>query len=295
MLNLSGGCWTPWGSLLLAEGDPGAWATRLRDVDARFTDLRGFGWVAELDGTEPTSLPVKRTALGRFAHGGVASALTRDGRAVVYMADRRPGGFLIRFTSDRPARAQDSLDAGTLTVARVEDETLRWIDLPREAATLTDTVTVAARLGATAFQQPSGPDINRRDETLVLACRGSPGAAPAAPGYVLQLVPWGRDHAADAAALSVLVRGGVARVPGAAVVEFPDAVAVDRAGRAWVGTDQGGRIGTVPDLLFACETEGPQRGVPFAFYGAPRGAALFAMVRTPGAEPGASWDRPGTT
>ena len=310
LLHVSGGCWTPWGSLLLAEGDPTAWAARLREAEPRLAETGGFGWVAELDGTEPTSLPVKRTALGRFGHGGVAAALTRDGRAVVYMTDRRPGGFLFRFVSDGAALSQNALDAGTLSVARVEGEMLRWIDLPRDAGTLADPTGTAARFGAAAFQHPSGLDVDRRDDTLFLACHGSPGTRPAVPGYVLQLSPRAHDHGADTAALSVVVQGGPAPrgpVQGGVPVNHPDTVAADGTGRIWIGTDRGGRIGPVPDLLFVCDTTGPRRGVPIPFYAAPRGAAiggaavspdgtaLFAMVRTPGAEPGASWDRPGTT
>ncbi len=307
LLNVSGGCWTPWGSLLLAEGDPAGWSTRLRGVDARFADARGFGWVAELDGTEPAAVPVKRTALGRFAHGDVASAMTADGRAVIYMTDRRADGFLFRFTSVGSARAQDALDNGTLAVARVEGDRLHWIALPRVLVALTDTVAIAARLGATGFDYPSGLDLDRGDGSLFLACRGQPGVSPPAPGRVVQIVPDGRDHGAESAQASVLLRGGPARVPGRAALEHPDTVAADGAGRVWIGTDRGGRLGPAPDLLVGVEVAGPQRGLPGVLYAAPRGAAIggatpapggtavFAIVRTPGAEPGASWDRPGTT
>jgi secreted PhoX family phosphatase len=302
LLAVSGGCWTPWGTLLLTENDPGA---RLRGVDQRFGDPAGFGWVVELDAAEPTAVPVKRTSLGRFAHGDAAAALTRDGRAVVYMTDRRAGGHLLRFSSGGAARAADALDSGTLSVARVDGPRLRWLDLPHDPAALTDTAALAARLGGTGFGTPSGLAVDPQGGALFLACRGSPGASAPMPGQVLQILPTGGDHGADSAAVSALVQAGAER-QGTAWPGHPDTVTADAAGRVWIGTDRGGRIGAVPDMLFGCETRGPGRGMPLPLYAAPRGAAvggaalspggetLFAMVRTPGAEPGASWERPGT-
>lgn len=305
LLAVSGGCWTPWGSLLLTEDNPGSWIARLRGLEPRFEDPRGFGWVVELDGTEPGSVPVKRSSLGRFGHGDAAAALTRDGRAVVYMSDRRPGGFLLRFTSRGPARMPDALDAGTLAVARIEGERLRWVDLPREPAALTDTIGLAARMGGTGLVQPSGLALDA-DGALFLSCRGSPGAVPPMPGGVLQILPAGGDHGADTAAVATLLPSGSPGRLAPGGPEHPDTVTADGAGRVWIGTDRGGRVGPEPDMLLCCQTRGPRRGALFPLYGAPRaaavggaavapdGEALFAMVRTPGAEPGASWDRPGT-
>jgi hypothetical protein len=51
-----------------------------------------FGRMVELDPMRPDSVPVKRTALGRFKHGGVVFAESR-GRIVAYSAaaaTRRP-------------------------------------------------------------------------------------------------------------------------------------------------------------------------------------------------------------
>jgi uncharacterized protein len=310
----AGGCVTPWGTLLLAEGDPASWAARLRGLDPRFADAGGFGWVVELNPFDPQSVPMKRTALGRFAHGDAAATLARDGRAVVYLTDRRVGGFLYRFVSSGAATAEDALDAGTLSVARLDGDRLTWLALPGDAATLADPGPAAERLGGSPLDTPSGLGLDPTRPRLVLCCHGSP-ARPA--GYVLEISARdGDDGAETASALLLFAAGdprgaqgryGRAGLPaGSAWPENPDTVGVDARGRAWIGTDRGGRVGAHAEGLYACDLDGPGRGVPLPLYGAPRAASvggaaltpdgevLFTAVRHPGAEPGARYERPAT-
>jgi secreted PhoX family phosphatase len=312
LLGLQGGAATPWGTLLLAEGDPARWARRLGGLEPRFASGAGFGWVAELDPFDPKSVPVKRSALGRANHGDLAAGLTRDGRAVVYTVDRRAGGHLYRFLSAGPATGADALDDGTLAVAKTQSGQLQWLPLPAGAAA--NPAEAARALGATGFDQPAGLGLDPRRARLLLACHGS-AARPA--GYLLELVPAGEDHASEGGRISLLFSAGApgtvsaqygrAGLPaGSAWVENPDSVAVDARGRAWVGTNRGGTVAQQPDALFAVDLEGPGRGVPLPIYGAPRAAAmggaaltpdgevLFTAVRHPGAEPGTSFERPAT-
>ncbi|WP_165943454.1 PhoX family protein [Roseicella aquatilis] len=310
VLGLGGGCVTPWGTLLLAEGDPAPWLARLAAADPRFGDGAGFGWVVELDPFDPQSVPVKRSALGRFAHGDVAATLSRDGRAVVYQTDRRVGGYLFRFLSAGPATTEDVLDAGTLAVARLEGDRLAWLPLPAGA----DPVAAARQAGGSALDTPSGLGLDPRRARLLLACHGSP-ARPA--GHVIEVTAKDDDDGADSAGTALLFaagdpRGPEARYgrgglpPGSAWPEHPDTVTVDGNGRAWIGTDRGGRVGPQAEGLYGCDLDGPGRGVPLPLYGAPRagsiggaaltpdGEALFTTVRHPGAEPGSSFERPAT-
>lgn len=326
VLGLTGGSATPWGTLLLAEDDPGSWLPRLRGLAPRFGDGTSYGWVLELDPLNPTSVPTKRTGLGRFPHGDVAATLLPDSRAVVYMTDRRALGYLFRFVSSSTASDPEVLDSGTLYVARIEGTTeLRWVPLPRDPQALLNPVATAERAGATPFDLPSGLALDPERPRLLLACRGAasrpPGQvdalnprAPNPDGHVIEILPADGDHGAATATARVLFLAGTPGaygrgmpLPGAAAYpQHPTTLAIDRRGRAWIGTDRGGLVGASADGLFGCDLDGPGRAVPLPLYGAPRGAAiggavptpdgegLLAVVRQPGAEPGASYARPGT-
>lgn len=313
VLGLSGGGVTPWGTLLLTEGDPAPWLTRLRGLDGRFADAAGFGWVLEVDPFDPQSVPVKRTALGRFAHGDAAATLSRDGRAVVYLTERRVAGHLFRFVSAGPATQGNALDAGTLSVARLQGEQVRWLPLPTGTATALDPVVAARQAGGSLLDTPSGLGLDPTGPRLLLACHGSP-ARPS--GHVIEISAVGGDDGAASATALLLFAAGDPRgggrygpaglPPGSAWPENPDTVVVDGGGRAWVGTDRGGRVGVQAEGLYAVDLDGASRGVPLPIYGAPRGSsiggaavtpdgeALFAAVRHPGAEPGARYERPAT-
>ena len=153
VLACSGHGLTPWGTFLAAEEnfnasfgtDASTWRRTETDIrydlsatgfghpwhrtDPRF-DLASakarpedFGWVVELDPRDPSSVPVKRTALGRFPHGG-ATVTEAAGRVVVYSTDAEDGEYLYKYVSAGTwrglrARGHSPLDHGTLHVARI--------------------------------------------------------------------------------------------------------------------------------------------------------------------------------
>ncbi len=191
---------TPWGTYLSGEENwafyfngpekPDAhqarWGIRKTDYfrwhlhDERFDATRHpnepnrFGWVVEIDPMDPTSTPVKRTALGRAAHEGAWVGTTRDGRAVVYSGEDARFEYIYKFVSrDRiaPGGAKANatlLDHGTLYVARFDaDGTGRWLPLVHGQGPLTAAngfadqgeVVIKARqasdlLGATKMDRP---------------------------------------------------------------------------------------------------------------------------------------------
>jgi len=73
-------------------GIPGrgyAWSRfeRRWNIDDEPNEANRFGWIVEIDPQNPDSMPVKRTALGRFTYEGAAPIVNGDGRVIVYSAD----------------------------------------------------------------------------------------------------------------------------------------------------------------------------------------------------------------
>ncbi len=155
---------TPWGTYLTCEEnfsfhfkappDPSAMEERYElspkvrfsfrwgEADPRFDVAKSrnepnhFGWVVEFDPYDPQSVPVKRTALGRFSHESATVVECRDGRIAVYSGDDRAFEYVYKFVSSKPwnradrAANRDLLDEGTLYVARFNaDGSGDWIEL----------------------------------------------------------------------------------------------------------------------------------------------------------------------
>ena len=102
-----------------------------------------FGWVVEVDPYDKAASVRKRTALGRFAHSGVATANFVVGiKPAIYMADAGENEYLYKFVSntawasadagaaDRMAIGDKYYDTGTLYVAKfANDGTGTWLPL----------------------------------------------------------------------------------------------------------------------------------------------------------------------
>lgn len=142
------------------------------DISKNPNEPNRFGWVVEIDPSDPNAKPVKRTALGRFKHENAATAIAPDGRVVVYLGDDERGEYLYKYVSNGIyAAGTDTstlLDDGQLFVAKFNDDgTGEWIALTPEttggmdpAEILIHTRMAASKTGATTMDRPEWVAVN---------------------------------------------------------------------------------------------------------------------------------------
>ena len=349
--NCSGGI-TPWGTWLQAEenyesyfaadgaGADGAGADSLvRDEiqrarvgahsehgwerhHARFRladephEIFRHGWLVEIDPYDPTCVPVKRTALGRFSHEAASIVVAPDGRVVVYSGDDAEGEHVYKFVSEgrydpaHRASARDLLDRGTLYVARFdEDGRGAWLPLvfgegplvPRRGFRSQAEVLIRARhaatlLGATPMDRPEDVEALPGTGRVVAAftkntkrtSKAVDAANPRGPnphGHLLEWVEDGDDPTSLAFTWDVLLLGGPAADGGSgdgdSVLSCPDNLAFDRHGTLWIATDGQAKALGIHDGVYRVPLTGAGRGRPERFLSAVPGAEVCGPCFTP--------------
>ncbi len=161
-----------------------------------------FGWAVEIDPYNRLAQPVKRTALGRFAHEGAEPSLAVPGkRLAFYMGDDSRGEYIYKFVTDAVWDAADAggglaagakyLDKGRLYAAKFNaDGTGTWVELTFGVGNLTPAnaayafadqadVVVNARLaadaqGATKMDRPEWTAVNPRNGEVYITCTENP-------------------------------------------------------------------------------------------------------------------------
>lgn len=190
-----------------------------------------FGWIVEIDPFNPGSIAQKRTALGRFKHENAAFALTKDGRAVVYMGDDQVNDYIYKFVSDgKYTKGGDNsqlLDKGKLYVARFDAGkavgdfagTGEWLLLDKlanpklqadssfanQAAVLVHARMAGDVVGATKMDRPEWVSVHPKTGEVYVTLTNNTSrtvtdeANPRAKNVYGQIVRW-REAGGDAAA-----------------------------------------------------------------------------------------------
>jgi uncharacterized protein len=148
-----------------------------------------YGWVVEIDPDDPSSVPVKHTALGRFKHEAATVVVAKTGQIVVYSGDDERNDYFYKYISwgtyDPKAGKANSklLTEGTLHVAKLlADGTMDWIPLvynsrpelgPRVFASQADVLIRAREAGdavrATRMDRPEDIETNPKTGKVYVA------------------------------------------------------------------------------------------------------------------------------
>jgi secreted PhoX family phosphatase len=240
-------------------------------VDVEPNEPNRFGWVVEIDPFDPSSTPVKRTALGRLKHEGARVQEARDGSIVVYMGDDERFEHIYRYVSNLPwreARRQgiNPLDDGVLYVARfAADGTGEWLPLTPDNPALAgwslndillNTRGAATAAGATKMDRPEWIDTFPESLTAIATLtnnnrRGSGTNPPVdavnpRPVNVFgHMVRWtyAEDFTEPTFGWDIFALAGDPADPadGATIVGdkygSPDGIYVAPSGRLWIQTD----------------------------------------------------------
>lgn len=213
------------------------------NVDKEANECNRFNWIVEIDPFDPSSTPVKHTALGRFRHEGAEMIVNKDGRVVLYSGDDSPREYVYRFVSRDTYRPGDKahnmrlLSEGTLSAARYNDDgTVTWLPLVfgegpltpangfnSQADVLIDARIAADLLKATPMDRPEDVQPHPTSGKIYVVLTNNERLRPeqtnkANPrpendfGHIIEMTAPDGDHAAPTFAWDFLIKCGDPKV-----------------------------------------------------------------------------------
>jgi uncharacterized protein len=321
--NCSGGV-TPWGTVLSCEENVDDYGVSIEEDGAGWDTTynpQHQGWVMEVDPYNPSHVPTKHTAMGRFRHENVAIRATAGRPIVAYMGDDANDSCVykyVTFGSYDPANREANftlLEAGKLYAADFGSG--KWVRLDYDTqAALRD---AKKEDGSPLFT--SQADVVLEAKAAALALRGTPVDRP----EDIEVHPL-TGHVYIALTNNTLhgnYHGQIVRIretdnnPESETFEWdffatggpqsgfssPDNLVFDPYGNLWMVTDiSSSRVGKGiytfqgNNAMFFFSTEGPDAGRAFQFasgpneceltgpYWTPDGRTLFLAVQHPGEE-----------
>ena len=289
------------------------WATtddRFR-ADVNPQEPNRFGWIVEIDPYDPTSTPVKHTALGRFKHEGAAFATGADGQAVVYMGDDQRDDYVYKFVSDGDWLAdrkagRNPLESGTLYAARFDDESSgTWLPLvhgvgPLVAANgfadqgdvVVKTRLAADAVGATTMDRPEWTAVHPSTGEVFVTCTNNTARTEAnvanprlanSWGHIIRWTEDGGDPAAETFSWDFFLLAGPADGESGSTLDAddemgsPDGLWVDANCRMWIQTD-GAQPGEGNNQMFCAD---PATGEIRRFLVGPPNCEVTGVTATP--------------
>ena len=141
------------------------------DISQNPNEPYRHGYITEIDPSDPTSTPKKRTALGRFKHENAAVVIAPSGHVVVYMGDDERGEYMYKYVSSNTyapgGDTDDLMENGTLYTAKFNwDGTGEWVELNEETTGMPKaeicvlTRVAALNAGATTMDRPEWVAVN---------------------------------------------------------------------------------------------------------------------------------------
>ncbi len=141
------------------------------DISKNPNEPYRHGYITEIDPSDPTSTPKKRTALGRFKHENAACVIAPSGHLVVYMGDDERGEYMYKYISNNTyapgGDTDDLMENGRLFTAKFNwDGTGEWVELTEEATGMAQaeicvmTRQAATAVGATTMDRPEWVAVN---------------------------------------------------------------------------------------------------------------------------------------
>jgi secreted PhoX family phosphatase len=209
------------------------------DIAKNPNEPNRFGYIVEIDLTNPASTPKKRTALGRFKHENAELVVAKDGRVVVYMGDDERGEYLYKFVSSRKfvpgGKDANLLEDGALFAAKFSDDGRgAWLALTPVgtgmkslAEIFIHTRLAASAVKATTMDRPGwvAANPNKAENSCSLTNNKNRGKKPNAGGdetpvggpnprkgnnygQIVRWIPDGEDHTSRKFSWSLFVTAG---------------------------------------------------------------------------------------